>query len=77
MKCNCLLPSDLDGRVDNRGCLFQQGHQDNHLVTTNDGNYILWYPLDECFCDKIPCECFTFQNITEAEAHKLLTDIVR
>ena len=72
MKCNHLLPNNLGGRVSNRECLLQQNHKDYHLAKTNNGNYILWYSLDECFCNKVPCQCFGFLKIAEAEAQKLL-----
>jgi hypothetical protein len=67
----------MDGTVSNRGCLLNKNHKSYHLVKVSDGDYLLWYPLDECFCNQTPCECFTFQNITEVEAQKLLDDTVR
>ncbi len=77
MECDCLLPNDLDGTVSNRECLLNKNHRGLHLVKVGNGDYLLWYSLDECFCNKTPCECFIFQNITEAEAKKLLDDTVR
>ena len=72
MKCNHSLPNNLDGNVSSRECLLRSNHKGNHLIRSNYGNYFLWYPLDECFCNRVPCECFTFKNITKDEAQKLL-----
>ena len=77
MRCNCLLPNDMDGTVNNRECLLKKNHNGLHLVKVNDIDYLLWWPLDECFCSQISCECFTFQPITEVEAQKLLDGTVR
>ncbi|GEM_PF-5164417 len=70
--CKCLLPNDMKGSVRHRECLLQQNHTGLHLIRIYSGNYLLWWPLDECFCNKIPCECFITESITEIEAKKLI-----
>ncbi len=72
MKCDKLLPNNLDGSISKRECLLDLNHKSLHLVQLDDGQYLTWYPLDECFCGKMPCECFTYRFITEAEAQRLL-----
>lgn len=70
--CKCSLPNDMKGSVKHRECLLQQNHSGLHLIRIYSENYLLWRSLDECFCNKIPCECFITESITETEAKKLI-----
>jgi len=72
VNCEHLLPHSLGGVVIARKCLLRQNHIGRHLVKNNVGNYLLWWPLDECFCNLVPCECFSFKMISIHKANELL-----
>jgi hypothetical protein len=60
-------------------CLLKDGHTGEHLVTTCLG-YYLWIPLEDfcvedgrvCDCEHI--ECYTYRNISDAEAQQILNE---
>lgn len=89
MNCAELLPRGdviITGLFNEDGtpeCLLHEGHTGDHLVHTQNG-YFLWraeenYCIDSegnvCDCDYI--ECYTFCEITEDEAGRLLSKQAR
>lgn len=77
-RCDYLVPHwdvHLHGE-DNKilECLLPKSHDDEHLVKLKNGCYFLWQPDEECGgeCGEEFCECFTYHEITAAEAEGLL-----
>ncbi len=85
MKCYYLLPR-ADPLIINWGeplpeCLLEDGHEGDHLILTQRGQYVRWLPYREpcgevCECAEdtstLGYECFTYSKISNKEAQALL-----
>jgi hypothetical protein len=85
VKCYYLLPSAepliISWKEPLPECLLEEGHKGEHLILTKRSRYFVWASYtdpcgDDCECVKdmsyLGYECFTYGEISNEQAQKLL-----